>query len=354
MEKKKVQKAELKFYLVTVFTCLMAMTLIVVIALFIYDSIRGRELEDAFATDGEYKYTQEQLDAFIAEAVEKATKEASIQAEDNLLAEVKEYFTYNNSTLAVIRPLFPGDIVLAGTNGYRFIPINYNLEMNNLVQENVVTLPSGELQYIEEGEVVSKKGIDVSKYQAQIDWEKVKADGVDYAIIRLGFRGYGSGQIVLDETYEKHIEGALAAGVDVGVYFFTQAITIEEAIEEAEYVLEHIAPYTVNYPIVIDVEKVADNSGRMNLIGVEDRTNIVKAFCDRIEEAGYESMIYGNMEMFATMLNYEVLEGYDKWYAFYSDQLYFPYEYKMWQYTENGKVDGIEGDVDLNISFKDW
>ncbi len=214
----------------------------------------------------------------------------------------------------------------------------------------------GELTYQEGETVLSYKGIDVSRYQGDINWKKVKADGVDYTFIRVGLRGYGTGEIVLDEKFEKNVKNAFSAGVKVGVYFFSQAITEQEAIEEAEFVLEQLAPYKdmITYPVAIDVEKVASASGRMNQLTKEERTNVTVAFLERIAEEGYTPMVYANLEMFGLMLDLEALESYEKWFAYYDSSLYYPYDFKIWQYTDKGSVNGIKGDVDMNISFKVW
>ena len=127
--------------------------------------------------------------------------------------------------------------------------------------------------------------------------------------------------------------------------------TEEEILEEAAFVLEKIAPYRIECPVVFDVERVAGDEGRMNNISVEERTALTLLFCQTIESSGYRSMIYHNTEMGVMLLNLEALEGYEKWFAAYSDIFYYPYEHKIWQYSQTGKVQGINGDVDLNISF---
>jgi len=181
----------------------------------------------------------------------------------------------------------------------------------------------------------------------------VAAEGVEFAFIRVGIRGYGAeGRLVEDEGFEENVENALMNGIKVGVYFFSQATTVEEAIEEAEFVKQIIAPYKIQCPVVFDVEKVADSEGRMNKLSVEDRTQMAITFCEEIEKAGYKPMIYYNMEMAALMLDLEQLEEYDKWFAYYNQDIYFPYDFKIWQYTDKGRINGIEEEVDLNIAFE--
>lgn len=294
-------------------------------------------------------YTEEELQAKVAEAENAAATAAS----QEILNGLKEGLTNGDNTMVeVLRPFYPDDLVVVSSGQFHFVPIQTSLKMNDYAEENLVQLESGEYQYMENGEVISYKGIDVSKHQGKIDWNAVAEDGVEFAFVRVGNRGYGqAGKLVEDANFETNVEGAIRAGVKVGVYFYTQAITEEEMLEEANLVLEKIAPYNIECPVVIDVEKVAGANGRMNALTLEERTNLVLLFCQTIEEAGYTPMIYHNMEMGTLMLDLETLENYDKWFAYYNEDMYYPYAYKVWQYTEKGTVAGINGEVDLNIAF---
>lgn len=296
---------------------------------------------------GAVLYSQEELDAKVAEAVLVAQANAS----QDVLNTIKTGLSDGDTVLETLRPFYPDDIIVASGGKYHFVPINYELAQSRLQTENLNFLESGEVQYLEDGEVISHKGIDVSKHQGEIDWSRVAADGVEFAFIRVGNRGYGTGQLVEDDYFTANIEGALAAGIKVGVYIYSQAINEQEALEEANFVLEKIAPYKVECPVVFDVEKVSGNGGRMNNISVEERTKVTLLFCQTIENAGYHPMIYHNTEMGALMLDLAALEDYDKWFAAYSDTLYYPYEYKVWQYSQSGTVQGVSGQVDLNISL---
>lgn len=257
-----------------------------------------------------------------------------------------------NTVVEVIRPFYPDDIVAVSNGRYHFVPINRELRMNSYNDENLNILESGEYQYMDGDQVISHKGIDVSRFQGNINWSAVAEDGVEFAIIRAANRGYGTGGLVLDERFKSNIEGAMAAGIHVGVYVFSQAITEAEIVEEANLVLEKLAPYDVNCPIVIDVEKVSDSSARMNQLSVEERTQLTLLFCQTIEAAGYKPMIYHNLEMGALMLDVAALEEYDKWFAYYNDDMYYPYDYKIWQYSDKGRVNGIGTNVDMNICFE--
>ena len=228
--------------------------------------------------------------------------------------------------------------------------------MANTVTMNEIEISSeGEYRYIQNGQVASKKGIDVSKYQKKVDWTKVAADGVEYAFIRVGCRGYGSkGTLIEDENFHQNIKGALDAGIDVGAYFFSQALTVEEALEEAELVLEHLKGYDISYPVAIDIERVQGQKARQDALTVEERTRVCIAFCERIKEAGYIPMVYGDEETFTELLDAEQLAGYDFWVCETGGTMDFPYEFAVWQYSHGGSVEGISGDTNISIALKEW
>lgn len=299
------------------------------------------------ASSGTLLYSQEELDARVAEAVLKAKTDAS----QDVLNAIRIGLSEGDTVLDTLRPFYPDDIIVASGGKYHFVPIDRNLRQSELKTENLNVLESGEIQYMEDGQVISHKGIDVSKHQGEIDWNQVAGDGVEFAFIRVGNRGYGSGKLVEDDFFAANMTAAQAAGIKVGVYIYSQAINEQEVLEEANFVLNKIAPYNVECPVVFDVEKVSGNGGRMNNLSVEERTRLTLLFCQTIENAGYRPMIYHNTEMGAMLLDLPSLEGYDKWFAAYSDTLYYPYEYKVWQYSQTGSVQGVKGDVDLNISF---
>ena len=296
-------------------------------------------------------YTQEEVDALIAEAKQQAEDEE----ENKILSGIRDGLTSGTTMVETLRPYYPNELVVVSNGTFNFVPIRDDLQKNDYVLENLNILEDGEVQYMQDGQVVSHKGIDVSKHQGNIDWTKVAADGVEFAFIRVGLRGYGTeGKLVEDEYFEQNVKGALQAGIKVGVYFYSQAITDEELLEEANLVLEKVKPYNIELPIVFDVEKVSGGKGRANELSVEERTRLTALFCQTIQYAGYKPMIYHNMEMGTLMLDLGQLEQYDKWFAYYNDDLYYPYAYKVWQYSEKGAVDGINEEVDLNIWFGDF
>lgn len=193
-------------------------------------------------------------------------------------------------------------------------------------------------------------GIDVSKWNREIDWEKVKEAGVDFAIIRAGYRGSSMGSLVVDPYFEDNIKGATMAGVKVGVYFFTQAINEVEAVEEASMVLELVREYSLDYPIFIDTEGAGGN-GRADLLSVEERTLVCDAFCRTVENAGGEAGVYASRNWYYNRVDVSKLENYCIWLAEYRSAPLYDGYYNMWQYTSKGTVDGIEGNVDMNISY---
>ncbi len=210
------------------------------------------------------------------------------------------------------------------------------------------------LKYYEDGKEISFVGVDLSKYQEYVDFAKLKKAGIDFCMLRVGARGYGTGQLVLDSYFQENIKRATDAGLDIGVYFFSQAVTIEEAEEEAKMVLEYIQDYDVNYPVVFDMEYVQNDTARVEQLSKEEKTLITQAFLEAVELEGYTPMIYGKKEWLLTKIDLGRLVGYDIWLADYSDIPDYPYQFSMWQYTNQGKVDGVSGKVDLNISFIDY
>lgn len=196
----------------------------------------------------------------------------------------------------------------------------------------------------------TKVGIDVSKWNKEIDWDKVKAAGVDYAIIRVGYRGSSTGSLVEDPYYDTNIRGALASGLKVGVYFFTQAVNEVEAVEEASMVIRLVRDFELTYPVFIDTEGAGGN-GRADGLDQETRTLVCEAFCRTIQNAGYQAGVYASRNWLNNNLETARLENYNIWLAEYRSVPLYQGYYQMWQYTSKGKVDGIQGDVDMNISY---
>ena len=218
----------------------------------------------------------------------------------------------------------------------------------NLVSKNDL------LHYYSDGKQISYLGVDLSKYQSKVDFAAIQNEGVDFCILRVGSRGYETGVIQEDEKFEEFIAGAESVGMPVGLYFFSQAVTEAEAIEEANFVISKIGEHKITYPIAYDMEFIANDNSRIETLTKAEKTDIALAFLTRIEEAGYTGMVYGNKEWLLKRVELHRFEDYDVWLAQEDNIPDYPYVYSMWQYTKQGEVYGIDGYVDLNISFIDY
>ncbi len=196
-------------------------------------------------------------------------------------------------------------------------------------------------------------GIDVSRYQFDIDWAQVAGAGVEFAMIRVGYRGYETGALAEDPNAKANLQGALDAGIRVGVYFFSQAISPEEAEEEARFLLEYIKDYDVTMPVVFDWELPGVENPRTLEVDARTLTDCALAFCRVIEEAGYQPMVYFNSHQARDDIYIAELTDYPFWLALYTPRMRFPYKVQMWQYTDSGTIPGIEASVDLNIWLED-
>lgn len=234
--------------------------------------------------------------------------------------------------------------------GYLTVPYNTDAIKHSYIWNN---LSNDKSYYKYDDELYETKfGIDVSEYQGDIDWKKVKDSGVQFAFIRLGYRGYGStGKLMLDSKFIKNVKKATENGIEVGIYFFSQAINEEEAKEEANYVLNNIKDMNITYPICFDLEKIKFDTARTDNLTSEEITKMTLVFCEEIKNAGYVPMIYGNSKTFTTRMQLEQFNNYQKWYADYQSTPLYPYDFTFWQYSEKGTVNGIDTKVDLNLQF---
>lgn len=197
-----------------------------------------------------------------------------------------------------------------------------------------------------------ERGIDVSSYQGKINWKKVADSGVTFAIIRVGGRGYGvnTANLYEDKMAQTNYEAAKKAGLKIGAYFFSQAITPEEAVEEAEYLLEKTADWELDMPLVYDWEYISETA-RTAGVDQQTLTDCMIAFCERIKQEGKNPMIYFNPNHAKRMFHIEQVTAYDFWLAMYTDWMTYPYQFHMWQYTNQGSVPGVSGKVDINLLF---
>ena len=261
----------------------------------------------------------------------------------------------------------PSDVYKPGTTldrtleyGGKSVPIYRDRPLN--VFSDVDFIWTGEenenqrrLEYLG-GEFRTRYGIDVSSFQGEIDWDAVADDNIDFAMVRVGFRGTGTGSLNTDKYYEQNIRGAMRAGLETGVYFFAQAVTVEEAIEEADYVISLLDGLDINGPVAYDWE-MHDSTYRVYGTTPEMATACAVAFCERIEEAGYDAMVYAGQYVSYIKYDQGALEPYLSWYPEYkseSSELLYPtlyYHMDYWQYSSKCSVAGIGGNVDVNLQF---
>lgn len=249
-----------------------------------------------------------------------------------------------------------GKILFYDTSvGYSWMPVLTGISQNDYIKENFVLDSRGRLSYVENGEEASYFGIDVSSYQGNIDWQLVKEDNVEFAFLRIGYRGYGAeGKLCTDEKFSENYSAAHDAGIDLGVYFFSQAASVDEAVEEANYVLSLLEGRTLEYPIVFDWETVQtgdpEDIPRTEDVMPGTLTLSAIAFCETIRDAGYDAMIYTNKKLATIKYDLRQLQDYPVWLAYYDTELDYCYDFDIWQYG-TGQVDGIEGEVDINIAI---
>ena len=234
-----------------------------------------------------------------------------------------------------------------------WVLINQQLPKNTYDYTKLVS-QSGVMKYYIDGAKTSYFGLDISKTQGYIDYSKVVKTGVDFVMLRVGARGYSTGQLVMDEYYLDNMKSATDAKLYVGLYFSSQATTKEEAVEEANMVLQNIGDYKIEYPIVFEMETIVNDGSRTATLTKEERTNVAIAFLDTIKAAGYIPMIRGDKEWLLTKIDMSKLTSYDIWLSQDADLPDYPYQFTMWKYNKNGNVDGIVGNVGFNISFIDY
>ena len=246
-----------------------------------------------------------------------------------------------------------GDMKLTEDQG-KYIKEDNGFPVNTYIKSNFRTVNG--YKYYQDKQTTSMLGVDVSHHDEAIRWDKVRAAGVEFAMIRAGYRGYGveTGGVICDDArFYEYVRGARDNGIKVGVYFFSQAISVKEALEEADYVLARIKDCDISFPVVFDWEDIPARA-RTNNISRKTLTDCAIAFCDAVAAAGYTPMIYTNQHVALNLYDLSRLSAYDFWLAEYHDVPGFYYGFTMWQYTEKGRMNGIYGYVDINLSFVDY
>ena len=330
--------------------------LALLLALFVYATSRLR------ASNDELQVKVAELEDELASVPD--TETVMREAEGELLGDGEMY--YSRATIAreadmaesmteLMGHLFPDRNVYFNGDRYSYDLLSENIKKHDYDLDRILTdKQTGRKAYSDAQGRTSLMGIDVSTWQDDINWAEVKKSGVQFAFLRAGARGYESGTIFEDETFIQNLRGALMNGIPVGVYFYTQAATPQEGIEEARMVLDLIEGYKVTWPIVIDVEREDSSTSRTRNLTPAQRTDIVIAFCDTIAEAGYTPMIYGNIRMLCGDLEPERIAKYEKWLAQYFNRPTYRYDFGVWQYSSTAHVNGIDGNVDINIAFRDY
>lgn len=221
---------------------------------------------------------------------------------------------------------------------------------SELLPEKFIT-EDGRMRYFS-GSVPSHAGIDVSQHNGEIDWEAVAADGVEFAMLRVGYRGYTEGAVYEDERFRENYEGARAAGIKVGAYFFSQARSVEEAAQEAEFTLDQLRGLKLDLPVAYDWELIGQDNARAEDMDRETLTACTAEFCRRVSRH-FDTMIYTNAYQCYFLLDLSQLSDYPIWFAGYASSPILYYRFNIWQYSDEGTVEGIERPTDLNICFFD-
>ena len=344
MEKRETDKSnsnhkKVFYFLNILFMCMItAASLAMAVILFIrLERLRNEEkIEGTVYTDGQ---------------IEKIKYEASQQERNRILLDIQSSFESGNSTISMLRDLFPGDLVVMWEGRYYFYPVDRNLQMNQFSATDFKLVENGGMEYIGENPGVKvNRGIDVSSLNGEIEWDKVSEDRIAFAMIRAAVRN-SSGELELDELFEENMREAKSVGIRTGCYVDLDAAAEEDAEEIADFVLNNLGmtQQEMGAPIAVRVQ-IPDNSSSLSGHTREEWTQGVRAFCSKIRKAGYEPVIYANTAAFHMLLNMNELETIDKWIADYGDYLYFPYKFRCWQYSLKGTVNGIEGDVALDLS----
>lgn len=238
---------------------------------------------------------------------------------------------------------------------HEWITINQYISKNQYDYTNLVKQGSI-LKYYDDNKCISSFGVDISKDQGYVDFNKLKKAGADFVIIRVGQRGYQSGTLSEDEYFKDSLKRATDAGLGVGVYFLSQAVNDEEASEEADYLIERIAGYDINYPVAFVMKYVSNDVSRVEGVSKANKTMIAKTFLKKIKEAGYKPLLYGDTAWLVRYIDLsKVINDYDIWLSdTESDVPGYPYKYAMWQYDKAGTIDGISGVVNFNLSYIDY
>lgn len=317
----------------------------------------GKDAEDFFTDDDEegeltpYRDSDDSEDD--VESVDEETDEEMVvksknsDSNDEDEADKDEYEDEDDSE----RVADDEHIAVINEKGKKkYYEILSSVKKNDYDFEANLTREEGRLSY-KDGKREAVLGVDLSKYNGNVDFKKLKDAGIQFAMLRLGSRGYGSGTITLDDKFVEYAQNAAVSGIMTGAYFYSSAINETEAVEEANYIVGAVSGFNVKYPIAIDIERVSGDSSRTEKLTNEERTKIVKTFCDTVKGYGYNPIIYSTRDMLISGLNLEELDEYDVWLADEQIPTDYPYRFSIWQYSQRGNIEGVDGDVDLDLCF---
>lgn len=308
---------------------------------------------DALAGEEKTLYTQEELDS----ALEEAREEGAETERGQILMQIQSDMQSGTSTAAMLRSLFPDDVVVVSGGKYYFYPVLEEVAANSYSSDDFSLTEDGRLSVSESGGIRVQNGIDVTEDVGEVDWGAVSEDDISFVMVRAGERlaadttDAEAGELVTDLLLEENIRGASDAGLTVGVFWTLGAVSVEEAGEEADYLVELLSDSQSSITGYVAVRlSVPAETDRTAGQGRADWTEYVTVFCETLEEAGYTPMIYGNLASFVMSLDLEELEpnGWARWISNSGASLYFPYEFAMWQYSTEGTVQGISTEVSLN------
>ncbi len=214
---------------------------------------------------------------------------------------------------------------------------------------------NGKMTYYEGNKKLSRLGIELSEDNGTVDFEALREEGIDFVMLKVGGRGYGTGLISIDKNFVANMEAANKAGIGIGVYFCSQAVTVQEAVEEAKFVTDNLIPYNITYPVAFYMESITNDTARTDILDAEQRTEIAQAFLNDVERAGYETILYGDRTFLLTdILTGELLSEYDVWLTDQDPIPDYPYQFKMWEYAAGVTVPGVEKEVNYTVSFVDY
>lgn len=309
---------------------------------------------DAVEGDEKTLYTEEE----VQEKIDQAKTSASAAQRHELLMQIQSDMESGGSTASMLRKLFSDDIVVVNAGKYYFYPILKSVPANHFQSGDFALSDDGRLIYKGSSKVTLQSGINVSKENGEIDWDLVAEDDIAFAMVDAGGRLTAdsgtdkAGDIIPDDRLGDNLDGALRAGLNAGVMYHLGAVSEEEAEEEAAQLIGALKPYQdrLSYPVAVCVSVPAETD-RTAGQGKTEWTRYVLTFCEALEEAGYQPMIYGNLAAFVMMLDMDDLKRYDKWIANTGASLYFPYEFSMWQYSVTGTVQGVSTEAGLDVSL---